>query len=163
MRRVVWSKHAHDDFRGIIGYIAQDDPAAARPAAARPTACLGQRALLEPKPGDRAIAEVAIDTLQEQRLHMLKTGRLPGPHPKGEEPVHAPVPAGEGQLHGMAERRALRPDDAGPVDDQAALGEAAVPQGLAGHVRETHGQRLRPAGAPLLGWFRHGSRLSDDR
>ncbi len=38
MRRVVWSKHAHDDFRGIIGTIAQDDPAAARPAAARPAA-----------------------------------------------------------------------------------------------------------------------------
>ncbi len=30
MRRVVWSKHAHDDFRGIIGYIAQENPAAAR-------------------------------------------------------------------------------------------------------------------------------------
>ena len=30
MRRVVWSRNAHDDFRGIIGYIAQDDPAAAR-------------------------------------------------------------------------------------------------------------------------------------
>ena len=35
MRRVVWSKHAHDDFRGIIGYIAQDDPAAARNVAVR--------------------------------------------------------------------------------------------------------------------------------
>ena len=29
MRRVVWSKHAHNDFRGIIGTIAQDNPAAA--------------------------------------------------------------------------------------------------------------------------------------
>lgn len=29
MRRVVWSRHAHDDFRGIIEYIARDDPAAA--------------------------------------------------------------------------------------------------------------------------------------
>ena len=35
MRRVVWSKHDHDDFRGIIGYIAQDNPAAARNVAAR--------------------------------------------------------------------------------------------------------------------------------
>ncbi len=30
MRRVVWSKDAHNDFRGIIGYIAQDNPTAAR-------------------------------------------------------------------------------------------------------------------------------------
>ncbi len=30
MRPVVWSKHAHEDFRAIVGYIAQDDPAAAR-------------------------------------------------------------------------------------------------------------------------------------
>jgi len=30
VRRVVWSRHAHDDFRGIIAYIAQDNPAAAR-------------------------------------------------------------------------------------------------------------------------------------
>ena len=30
MRRVVWSKHAHNDIRGIIGYIAHDSPAAAR-------------------------------------------------------------------------------------------------------------------------------------
>lgn len=35
MRRVVWSRHAHDDFRGIIEYIAQDDPAAARNAVTR--------------------------------------------------------------------------------------------------------------------------------
>ncbi len=35
MRRVVWSKHAHDDFRGIIAYVAQDDPAAARNLAIR--------------------------------------------------------------------------------------------------------------------------------
>ncbi len=35
MRRVVWSKHAHNDFRGIIGYIAQDDPATAHNVAAR--------------------------------------------------------------------------------------------------------------------------------
>ncbi len=35
MRRVVWSKHAHDDFRGIIAYIARDDPAAARNLAIR--------------------------------------------------------------------------------------------------------------------------------
>ncbi len=35
MRRVVWSKHAHDDFRGIVGTIAQDDPAAARNVAVR--------------------------------------------------------------------------------------------------------------------------------
>ncbi len=30
MRRVVWSRHAHEDFRGIIATIAQDNPAAAR-------------------------------------------------------------------------------------------------------------------------------------
>ena len=35
MRRVVWSKHAHNDFRGIIGYIAHDNPAAARNVAIR--------------------------------------------------------------------------------------------------------------------------------
>ncbi len=35
MRRVVWSKHGHKDFRGIIGYIAQDNPAAAHDVAAR--------------------------------------------------------------------------------------------------------------------------------
>ena len=35
MRHVVWSKHAHNDFRGIIGYIAQDNPAAARNVATR--------------------------------------------------------------------------------------------------------------------------------
>ncbi len=35
MRRVVWSKHAHDDFRGIVGYIARDDPDAARNLAVR--------------------------------------------------------------------------------------------------------------------------------
>ena len=33
MRRVVWSKHAHEDFRGIIEYIAQDNPTAARDVA----------------------------------------------------------------------------------------------------------------------------------
>ncbi len=33
MRRVVWSKHAHNDFRGIIGYIAQDNPTAAHDVA----------------------------------------------------------------------------------------------------------------------------------
>ncbi len=35
MRRVVWSKHAHSDFRGIIGYIAQDYPATAHNVASR--------------------------------------------------------------------------------------------------------------------------------
>ncbi len=35
MRSVVWSKHAHNDFRGIIGYIAQDNPAAAHNVATR--------------------------------------------------------------------------------------------------------------------------------
>ena len=35
MRRVVWSKDAHEDFRGIVAYIAQDDPAAARNLAIR--------------------------------------------------------------------------------------------------------------------------------
>ncbi len=35
MRRVVWSKHAHNDFRGIIGYIAQDNPTAAYNVATR--------------------------------------------------------------------------------------------------------------------------------
>lgn len=35
MRRVVWSKHAHDDFRGIIGTIARDNPAAADNVATR--------------------------------------------------------------------------------------------------------------------------------
>lgn len=35
MRRVVWAKHAHDDFRDIIGYVAQDDPVAARVVAGR--------------------------------------------------------------------------------------------------------------------------------
>ncbi len=35
MRRIVWSKHAHNDFRGIIGYIAQDNLAAAHSVAAR--------------------------------------------------------------------------------------------------------------------------------
>ncbi len=35
MRRVVWSKHAHNDFRGIIGYNAQDNPDAARNVATR--------------------------------------------------------------------------------------------------------------------------------
>jgi len=29
VRRVVWSRHAHNDFRGIILYIAQDNPSAA--------------------------------------------------------------------------------------------------------------------------------------
>ncbi len=35
MRRVVWSRHAHDDFRAIVAYIAQDNPAAARNLAIR--------------------------------------------------------------------------------------------------------------------------------
>ncbi len=35
MRHVVWSKHAHNDFHGIIDYIAQDNPAAAHDVAAR--------------------------------------------------------------------------------------------------------------------------------
>ena len=35
MRRVVWSKHAHSYFIGIIGYIAQEKPAAARNTANR--------------------------------------------------------------------------------------------------------------------------------
>ena len=35
MRSVVWSKHAHNDFRGIIGYIAQDNPSAAHKVATR--------------------------------------------------------------------------------------------------------------------------------
>lgn len=35
MRRVVWSRHAHDDFRGIVAYIARDDPTAARNLATR--------------------------------------------------------------------------------------------------------------------------------
>lgn len=35
MRRVVWAKHAHDDFRDIIGYVAHDNPAAAYKLAAR--------------------------------------------------------------------------------------------------------------------------------
>lgn len=35
MRPVVWSKHAHNDFRGIIGYIAQDNPTAAHNVATR--------------------------------------------------------------------------------------------------------------------------------
>jgi plasmid stabilization system protein ParE len=30
VRRVVWSRHAHSDFLGIIGYIAEENPAAAR-------------------------------------------------------------------------------------------------------------------------------------
>jgi plasmid stabilization system protein ParE len=30
VRRVVWSRHAHEDFREIIDYIAQDRPTAAR-------------------------------------------------------------------------------------------------------------------------------------
>ncbi len=35
MRRVVWSKHAHNDLRGIIGYIAEENPTAARNLATR--------------------------------------------------------------------------------------------------------------------------------
>ncbi len=35
MRSVVWSKHAHNDFRGIIAYIAQDNPSAAHNVATR--------------------------------------------------------------------------------------------------------------------------------
>jgi toxin ParE1/3/4 len=35
VRRVVWSQDAHNDFRGVIGYIAQDNPAAARRIADR--------------------------------------------------------------------------------------------------------------------------------
>ena len=35
MRSVVWSRHAHNDFLGIIGYIAQDNPAAALSLARR--------------------------------------------------------------------------------------------------------------------------------
>ena len=35
MRRVVWSMHAHNDFRDLVGYIAEDNPAAAHDIAAR--------------------------------------------------------------------------------------------------------------------------------
>jgi plasmid stabilization system protein ParE len=35
VRRVVWSKHAHDDFRAIIGYVAEDNPTAAHNLASR--------------------------------------------------------------------------------------------------------------------------------
>ena len=35
MRRVVWSKHAHNDFGGILDYIAEDDPTAAQHVADR--------------------------------------------------------------------------------------------------------------------------------
>ncbi len=35
MRPVVWSKDAHDDFRGIIAFVARDNPAAAHGLAAR--------------------------------------------------------------------------------------------------------------------------------
>lgn len=35
MRPVVWSRDAHNDFRGIIEYIAQDNPAAAENVADR--------------------------------------------------------------------------------------------------------------------------------
>ena len=35
MRRVVWSNHARNDFRAIIGYIAQANPAAAGKLAGR--------------------------------------------------------------------------------------------------------------------------------
>ena len=35
MRRVVWSKHAHNDFGGILDYIAEDNPAAAQRVADR--------------------------------------------------------------------------------------------------------------------------------
>ncbi len=35
MRRIVWSMHAHNVFRGIVGYIAEDNPAAAHKVATR--------------------------------------------------------------------------------------------------------------------------------
>ncbi len=35
MRRVVWSRHAHDDFRDIVAYIAKENPTAARNLATR--------------------------------------------------------------------------------------------------------------------------------
>lgn len=35
MRRVVWSKHAQNDFGGILDYIAEDNPAAAQRVADR--------------------------------------------------------------------------------------------------------------------------------
>jgi plasmid stabilization system protein ParE len=35
VRRVVWSRHAHEDVLGVIEYIAQDDPAAAARVADR--------------------------------------------------------------------------------------------------------------------------------
>ncbi len=35
MRRVVWSNHARNDFRAIIGYIAEANPAAAGKLAGR--------------------------------------------------------------------------------------------------------------------------------
>ncbi len=35
MRRVVWSEHARDDFRAIIGYIAEANPTAAHNVASR--------------------------------------------------------------------------------------------------------------------------------
>lgn len=35
MRPVLWSRHAHEDFLGIIGYIAPDNPTAARTVANR--------------------------------------------------------------------------------------------------------------------------------
>jgi toxin ParE1/3/4 len=35
VRRVVWSRHALNDFRGVIGYIAADNPAAAERVAER--------------------------------------------------------------------------------------------------------------------------------
>jgi toxin ParE1/3/4 len=35
VRRVVWSKHALNDFRGVIGYIAADNPDAAERVADR--------------------------------------------------------------------------------------------------------------------------------
>jgi len=35
VRPVLWSRHAHEDFRGIIVYIARDNPTAARTIATR--------------------------------------------------------------------------------------------------------------------------------
>ncbi len=108
MRRVVWSKHAHNDFRGIIGYIAQDNPAAALKVAnaietsvnglaAMPTGRKGRVSGTYEKvvPGLPYIIAFVHD---DEQQHEFNATMIPKKIMKSMHHVHGPKPAHQEEL-----------------------------------------------------------------
>src|SRR5260221_891115 len=120
-----------------------------RPQRRRRRALLRRRSALDEGEADhRAIAEIAVDALEQHRLAVLDLKREGGgdAQPQGAVP---PFAAREGQLDRPAMPRQLLADDRRPLGEQLRLAETLLAADRFGDAREAGADRLHAA-APIV-------------